>query len=276
MPLRQSRLENAITFNRLHTVSGRDQQPRRRTHSETALTSRLAELEAEIRARDEFLAVAAHELRNPMTPIAAWVELLSNLSRREAGRIPPEILRGLERLEYLVDAYIRRATTLLDVARISSQDLQLSFTHVDLSSQVRNSVAAITPAAHNARSCISLEIQENLVGDLDQTAVEQIIENLLSNAVRYGAGGPIEVTLVRSVNAARLSIRDHGIGISECDQVRIFEKFQRAATSRSDGGFGVGLWITRQLVLAMRGEISVTSALGLGSTFTVVLPLKQE
>jgi two-component system, OmpR family, sensor kinase len=276
MPLRQSRLENAITFNRLHTVSGRDQQPRRRTHSETALTSRLAELEAEIRARDEFLAVAAHELRNPMTPIAAWVELLSNLSRREAGRIPPEILRGLERLEYLVDAYIRRATTLLDVARISSQDLQLSFTHVDLSSQVRNSVAAITPAAHNARSCISLEIQENLVGDLDQTAVEQIIENLLSNAVRYGAGGPIEVTLVRSVNAARLSIRDHGIGISECDQVRIFEKFQRANTSRSDGGFGVGLWITRQLVLAMRGEISVTSALGLGSTFTVVLPLKQE
>jgi two-component system, OmpR family, sensor kinase len=276
MPLRQSRLENAITFNRLHTVSGRDQQPRRRTHSETALTSRLAELEAEIRARDEFLAVAAHELRNPMTPIAAWVELLSNLSRREAGRIPPEILRGLERLEYLVDAYIRRATTLLDVARISSQDLQLSFTHVDLSSQVRNSVAAITPAAHNARSCISLEIQENLVGDLDQTAVEQIIENLLSNAVRYGAGGPIEVTLVRSVNAARLSIRDHGIGISEYDQVRIFEKFQRAATSRSDGGFGVGLWITRQLVLAMRGEISVTSALGLGSTFTVVLPLKQE
>src|SRR3954453_3481176 len=148
MPLRQSRLENAITFNRLHTVSGRDQQPRRRTHSETALTSRLAELEAEIRARDEFLAVAAHELRNPMTPIAAWVELLSNLSRREDSHIPPEILRGLERLEYLVDAYIRRATTLLDVARISSQNLQLSYSKVDLSLQVRNSVAAITPAAH--------------------------------------------------------------------------------------------------------------------------------
>jgi two-component system, OmpR family, sensor kinase len=276
MPLRQSRFGNAITFNRLQTVSGRVQQPRRKTHCETALANRLVELEAEIRARDEFLAVAAHELRNPMTPIAAWVELLSNLSRREGSRIPLEILRGLERLEYLVDAYIRRATTLLDVARINSQNIQLSFAEVDLSSTVRNSVAAITPAAHSAGSSISLDIEENLVGALDQTMVEQIIENLLSNAVRYGAGEPIDVTLVRSVNAARLSIRDHGIGIAERDQVRIFEKFQRAASSRSDGGFGVGLWITRQLVLAMRGDISVTSELGLGSTFTVVLPLKQE
>jgi signal transduction histidine kinase len=211
-----------------------------------------------------------------MTPIAAWAELLSNLSRREASRIPPEILRGLERLEYLVDAYIRRATTLLDVARISSQNIQLSLTQVDLSLQVRNSIAAITPAAHSAGSSISLDIDENLIGDLDQTAVEQIIENLLSNAVRYGAGEAIEVTLRRNGNAARLSIRDHGIGIAERDQMRIFEMFQRAASSRSDGGFGVGLWITRQLVLAMRGEISIMSELGLGSTFTVVLPLKQE
>jgi signal transduction histidine kinase len=93
----------------------------------------------------------------------------------------------------LVDAYIRRATTLLDVARSSSQNLQLSYSEVDLSLQVRNSVAAITPAAHGARSSISLDIEENLVGVLDQTAVEQIIENLLSNAVRYGAGKPISV-----------------------------------------------------------------------------------
>jgi two-component system OmpR family sensor kinase len=179
----------------------------------------------------------------------------------------------------LVDAYIRRATTLLDVARISSQKIQLSLTQVDLSLQVRNSIAAITPAAHSAGSSISLDIldiDENLIGDLDQTAVEQIIENLLSNAVRYGAGEAIEVTLRRNGNAARLSIRDHGIGIAERDQMRIFEMFQRAASSRSDGGFGVGLWITRQLVLAMRGEISIMSELGLGSTFTVVLPLKQE
>src|SRR3954471_6671847 len=120
-------------------VSGRD-RPVSGPGREKLLETRIASLEAEIRARDEFLAIAAHELRNPMTPIAAWVELLSNLSRRQVDRTPPEILRGLERLQYLVDAYIRRATTLLDVARISSQNIQLSLTQVDLSLQVRNSV----------------------------------------------------------------------------------------------------------------------------------------
>jgi signal transduction histidine kinase len=211
-----------------------------------------------------------------MTPIAAWVELLSNLSRREGDRIPPEILRGLERLEYLVNAYVRRATTLLDVTRISSQNLQLTFTEVDLSLEVRDRVAAITPAAHTAGCSISLHVQENVVGALDQIAVEQIIENLLSNAVRYGAGKPIQITLVRNADTAQLRIRDHGIGISKGDQVRIFEQFRRGANTKPDGGFGVGLWLTRQLVLAMRGEIAVSGELGLGSTFTVVLPLKRD
>ena len=85
---------------------------------EVALEAELIEARAQLRARDEFLAVAAHELRNPMTPIAAWVELLITQARRQPGHIPSEMLRGLERLEYLVDAYIRRATMLLDVSRI--------------------------------------------------------------------------------------------------------------------------------------------------------------
>src|SRR3954452_19543903 len=93
---------------------------------ETALEHRVAELEAEIRARDDFLAIAAHELRNPMTPIAGRVELLLKLARRASDRVPPEILSGLERSEFLVDAYVRRATTFLDISRISSRNLQLT------------------------------------------------------------------------------------------------------------------------------------------------------
>jgi two-component system OmpR family sensor kinase len=252
-------------------ASGRDRPVSR----EKALETRIASLEAEIRARDEFLAIAAHELRNPMTPIAAWVELLSNLSRRQVDRTPPEILRGLERLQYLVDAYIRRATTLLDVTRISLEKAQLTYTEVDLSLLVRNSVAAITPAALSAGSTISANMQDDLVGAFDQTAVEQIIKNLLSNAVRYGDGEPIEVTLIGDVKTARLIVRDYGIGISEPEQTRIFGLFQRGAANKADGGFGVGLWITRQLVTAMGGEISVSSELGSGSTFTVELPLQR-
>lgn len=242
----------------------------------STLQSRIAELEAEIRARDDFLAIAAHELRNPMTPIAAWIELLSNVARREAARVPPEILTGLARLEGLVDAYVRRATTFLDMSRISSKNLQLDFSEVNLSAVLKQAIAAISPAGQSAGSRINFDIQEHVIVTLDRTAVEQIIENLLSNAIRYGAGEPIHISLVSGNGRVELTVRDHGIGIAPADQHRIFEQFQRAAESKSDGGFGVGLWITRQLVMAMEGEISVTSDLGVGSTFTVVLPLNPK
>jgi len=255
-------------------VNGRNQKRHPGTCREIALEARLAELEAEIRARDEFLAIAAHELRNPMTPIAAWVELLLSLARREPSRISPEIRRGLERLESLVEAYVRRATTFLDVSRISSQNLQLTFTEVNLSSLVRGIVTAMIPSAENAGCRISLSVQDNVAGSLDRTAVEQIVENILSNAVRYGAGQPIDITLSSDASTAQLTIRDQGIGICEADQARIFDQFQRARANTTAGGFGVGLWITRQLVVAMGGQISVTSKPGFGSTFTVALPLK--
>jgi len=241
-----------------------------------ALEARLAELEAQVRARDEFLAIAAHELRNPMTPIAAWVELLLSLARREPKRISPQMLHGLERLENLVEAYVRRATTFLDVSRINSHNLQLTFSELNLSALVRDVVTAMVPAAENAECRISLALQESVIGSLDRTAVEQIVENLLSNAIRYGAGQPIAVTLSSKTSTSQLTIRDQGIGISEADQTRIFEQFQRAKANDTAGGFGVGLWITRQLVLAMGGNISVTSKLGSGSTFTVSLPLKGD
>jgi signal transduction histidine kinase len=258
---------------RTRAANGREES-RRRHNREIAPETRVAELEAEIRARDDFLAIAAHELRNPMTPIAGRVELLLKLARRASDRIPEEILSGLERLEYLVDAYIRRATTFLDISRISSHSLQLTLAQVDLTSVVRETVTSMSPAADRAGCRISLAVEEHVVGILDRTAVEQIVENILSNALRYGAGQPVDVSLARDGNTARLTIGDHGIGISHADQGRIYERFERAAGNNTDGGFGVGLWITRQLVLAMGGEISVASEIGAGSSFTVSLPLK--
>src|ERR1044071_6630089 len=110
---------------------------------EVALEAELIEARAQLRARDEFLAIAAHELRNPMTPIAAWVELLIAQARRQSSHISPETLRGLERLEYLVNAYIRRATTLLDVSRINTGNLCLTPAEINLSSLVQETVSAM-------------------------------------------------------------------------------------------------------------------------------------
>jgi signal transduction histidine kinase len=132
------------------------------------------------------------------------------------------------------------------------------------------------PAAETAGCRIHLAVQDRVCGRSDKTAIEQVIENIVSNAIRYGAGQPIDVEFTAEGNIVRLTVADCGIGISEADQARIFEQFQRGAGGNTAGGFGVGLWITKQLVVAMGGSVSVASTLGSGSTFTVTLPLTTD
>jgi two-component system OmpR family sensor kinase len=243
---------------------------------EAALEARIAELEDALRARDDFLAIAAHELRNPMTPIGAQIELLLAKARRQPETVPAGTVQGLERLERSVDAYVRRATTLLEVSRIDSGSLDLKAAEVDLSALVRKVATGMIPAARRAGCRVRLRVPEGITGTCDATAVEQILENLLSNAVRYGAGRPVEVALAGDGATVRLSVRDEGIGISASDQARLFERFRRLGRKSADGGFGMGLWIARRLVEAMRGEIAVASAAGAGATFTVTLPLSPQ
>jgi signal transduction histidine kinase len=244
------------------------------TVRETALAARVADLEAELRARDDFLAIAAHELRNPMTPISARLELLLARARDMPGGVPAGLVHGLELLEGLVNAYLRRATTLLEVARVSSGKLNLQTAEVDLSALVRQVTTYMLPLAESAGCQVRITIEEGVSARCDPMAVEQIVENLLSNAIRFGPGRPVEVSLASDGELARLSVRDEGVGIPDCDQALIFERFHRSRRAKPAGGFGVGLWITRHLVRAMRGEIKVSSSPGVGSAFTVRLPLR--
>jgi two-component system, OmpR family, sensor kinase len=241
---------------------------------EMLLRARIAELEEELHARDDFLAIAAHELRNPMTPISAQVELLLSKMPEMARGEPTGLVQGLTRLERLVDAYLRRATVLLEVSRISSGNLYLQMAEVNLSALVRQVATNMVPLAERAGCRLCLNVQGGIVGRYDAMAMEQVLENLLSNAVRYGPGQPIEVVLASDGHVARLSVRDAGIGISERDQAQIFERFHTLPRIRPNGGFGVGLWVTRRLVSAMQGQITLSSSPGMGSMFTVELPLR--
>ena len=112
-----------------------------------------------------------------------------------------------------------------------------------------------------------------VIGTWDRLALEQVTENLLSNALKFGAGKPVAVALRADGRAARLAVRDRGIGISDADRARVFGRFERAVARREHGGFGVGLWLVNQLVTAMGGTIAVEGAPGEGTTFTVMLPL---
>jgi signal transduction histidine kinase len=245
------------------------------TSREAALSARVAELEAELRARDDFLAIAAHGLRNPMTPISARLEMLLAKARQGSRGAPAGLVRGLERLEGLVNAYLRRATILLEVARISSGKLRLQTEEVNLSALIRQVATNMLPLAESAGCEIRFSIEEGVSARCDAMAIEQILENLLSNAIRFGPGKPVALSLATTdSNVARLTVRDQGIGILDCEQADIFERFHRSPRARPNGGFGVGLWVTRQLVRAMGGEINVASKTGAGSIFTVRLPLE--
>jgi two-component system, OmpR family, sensor kinase len=239
-----------------------------------ALELRVAELMEAVAARDAFLAVASHELRNPMTPILAQVQRLRRLA--EASHHPgDEIARGLGRLERLVEHYVRRATALLEVSRMTTGKLTLSVEPVDLANELREIVEAFRPAALYAGSSIKVDAPDTLPIRLDRLAMEQILDNLISNAVKYGRGRPIDIRLRTDDEWAVIEVQDRGLGISSSDQDRIFDRFERAVAQGSTiGGFGVGLWVVGQLVEAMGAQIVVNSVPDEGSTFTLQLPLR--
>ena len=239
-----------------------------------SLREEVAGLRAAIRARDNFISIAAHELRNPMTPLLGQINLLRKNARLAGDAVPEHISHGIERLDLIVRRYIRRTTTLLDISRLTSGNFRLNPAIVDISKVISDVVADFAFHAETAGSVLSVTIANDIVGLFDRTAVEEIAENLVSNAVKYGGGKPIDVTLTRDASQIKLQVRDRGLGISTKDQARIFEQFERLVTGRSTAGFGLGLWVVGQLSDSMGGTIEVESHLGEGSTFTVRLPLQ--
>lgn len=239
------------------------------------LRRRNDELAAAVSARDAFLAIAAHELRNPMTPIMGQVQRLRrSVEARNCSLADVEA--ELRRIEWLVDLYVKRATTLLDVSRITSGKLRLEIDKVDVSELVRNLAGALEPAIQAARSTLRLQVSDNMIAETDRLALEQILDNLLLNAIKFGAGKPIEVIAAFGGDNLCIQVRDEGVGMSAKDQARIFEPFERAIAYGTQAGFGIGLWVVRQLVDALGGEITVESALEKGTTFKVIVPRGME
>lgn len=231
----------------------------------------IARLTRELRLRDDFISIAAHELRNPLTPISLDVDVLLAQARRRPQVDPAEIA-SLERLQRNIRVFTRRATTLLEVSRLQAGQFTLDPRRIVLSDVVRRVLSASSTVAEQARCDLAVTLDDKVSGDWDPVAVEQIVENLLSNALRYGAGRPIVISLQANDDAARLEVSDRGMGIKAADQERIFGRFHRVPGA-TVSGFGVGLWISRELARAMAGDVTVQSSPGAGSTFVLRLPM---
>ena len=233
--------------------------------------TRAEEADAKVRARDEFISVASHELRTPLAAARLHAESLQRQVKR--GKLSPE--RAVAKLDNVI-AQIDRLETLtgvlLDASRIALSSLPLEVQEVDLAELVRKELPRWADQLRSAQCVLTLHADKRVPGKWDPMRLHQILVNLLTNAMKYGNGKPITIDVAASDGKALLRVTDHGIGVAPDDQARIFERFERAVSERNFSGLGLGLWITRQIVEAMGGRISVESQLGKGSRFTVELP----
>jgi PAS domain S-box-containing protein len=232
------------------------------------------ELREAIRVRDEFLQIASHELNTPLTPLTLLLGNLHRMARR--GEVSVE---GLERhLEPSVRQVRRLAQLvrdLLDVTRLGRGQLLIDRQgRTSLSDLVETVLAQAALEIQRAGCTVHRAIAPGIVGEWDPARLEQILENLLGNALKYARGAHIHITLSVEDRKARLVVRDEGPGISSAALPRIFEKFDRGGLDGTQGGLGLGLYIVRQIVEGHGGTVQAASAPGEGATFIVDLPLQ--
>lgn len=223
-----------------------------------------------VRARDEFMIVAGHELRTPLAALLLHHEALHRLK----DDTPIETVRARgEKLLAQTARLSRLVEDLLDVSRISAGRLTLDRQDVDLAEIVRDAMGRMQEQFDKARCTVSIDLVE-VRGCWDASRLDQVVTNLLSNAAKYGKGTHITVTVRRSELNATVEVRDGGIGIALSDQTRIFQRFERVASLRKITGLGLGLWISGELVRAHGGSIAVESEPAKGALFSVTLPLE--
>jgi signal transduction histidine kinase len=219
------------------------------------------------------LATVSHELRTPLQALNVGVHLIVTRVRGSVDETPRDWLLG--RLDKVHKSSVRLThlvSTLLDASQIHAGHLEVHPEELDLSALVGEMVDGARDELGWAGCACTFSGTGVAAGRWDRMRLEVVVSNLLSNAMKYGAGHPIHVEVEGREASVLLSVRDEGIGIALEDQARIFERFERARTTSNLTGFGLGLWITRRIVEAMGGTIGVKSAPGEGATFEVTLP----
>ena len=231
------------------------------------------DLKRALQMRDEFMSMVVHELRTPLSVLAMEVRVRQHqvAAGNTAFFATENLSKMFERDQRQVRSLTRLIDDMLDVSQIQHGKLSIRRDRCELGALLRRVVAEMQGQCSDVP--IALEDDgAGLVGEWDEFRLEQVVVNLLTNAVRYGGGKPIRVALSHLPGAAAIRVSDEGVGIAPDDRVRVFEQFVRVGDRLRTPGLGLGLYITKQLVEAHGGTISVESTLGEGSTFTVALP----
>ena len=233
------------------------------------------ELKRAVRARDEFMSICSHELKTPLTSLKLQSQIRARAlkdgqSQKFSRENLPNLLREDDRQ---IDRLTRLVDDMLDIARIQTGKLILNIETFELRPMILEFLNQFPFQDEIARDQVSLELGPDLSVKWDRFRVEQVLGNLLSNAFKYGDGKPIRMAISVKNDQVTIAVKDHGLGIAPEDQARIFDQFERAASSTSIGGLGLGLFISKTIAESHGGTIGVQSASGQGSTFELQLPI---
>lgn len=233
------------------------------------------EAERAMRQREDFLAIASHELRTPLTPLKMYLQVLHKIFEQagEVSEIRWEALKqALRKVEGEYDRLSRLLEDLLDVSKMTVGQFRLEKRRCDLLDIVKGSVERMRPLLEKAGCEVRMELLPSVQGNWDPLRLEQVVMNLLDNAIKYAPRTAIRISLWEGRNAAYLEIRDQGIGIAKEHHEVIFERFRRAAPIESYKGMGIGLYIARYIAQAHGGNLTVSSQPEHGAAFLLSLP----
>ncbi|MGF6317365.1 hybrid sensor histidine kinase/response regulator [Pseudomonas frederiksbergensis] len=261
-----------------HQVEALEQSRREQEALLKQLQNTQNELEQAVRMRDDFMSIVAHEVRTPLNGLILETQLRKmHLARNNTAAFTLDKMHAMvDRDERQIKSLIRLIEDMLDVSRIRTGKLSIRPSRFDLVQLVNNLLQNFTPQVEAAESSVTLTAEQPVVGHWDEFRIEQVISNLLTNALRYGAKSLIDVRVYNQDGQAWVEVQDRGIGISEENQQRIFQQFERVSAKAVVAGLGLGLFISEQIVAAHGGSITVESRIGEGALFRVCLPLQEN
>ncbi|MFW9081566.1 hybrid sensor histidine kinase/response regulator [Pseudomonas sp. P2757] len=255
--LEQSRREQEVLLQKLQSTQG--------------------ELEQAVRMRDDFMSIVAHEVRTPLNGLILETQLRKmHLARDNAAAFTLDKMHAMvDRDERQIKSLIRLIEDMLDVSRIRTGKLSIRPSRFDLAQLVGNLLENFAAQIEAAETEVSFSAPEPVEGHWDEFRIEQVVTNLLTNALRYGGRSPVQVRVYAVDGEARVEVQDRGIGISEENQKRIFQQFERVSAKTVVAGLGLGLFISEQIIAAHGGSIVVESKINEGALFRVCLPLQE-
>ncbi len=243
-----------------------------------ALQQENTKMQQEIKLREEFLSIASHELKTPLTSMLLKLQMvLHNIRNVSLANFSVEnLLKMLETAEQQTQRLARLINDLLNVSLITTGKWNLELGKTDVVTIVREVLDEFSEKMEKRHIDLKVETDQSLIASVDKLRFEQMLTNLLSNAIKYGNGKPIEIKLHKKNDCLQLIVKDYGIGIDSSKKDHIFGLFQRGVRASDYKGLGVGLYIASQIVSAHNGSIQVSSRLNSGSTFTIELPIEAK